>query len=212
MPTLATIQKVNVGQMCDTEICWTMVSAIGQVAGAIATFLAVIVSLWIAFHGRKPRLTLSVGERIVMGGVAPDVRLLVFDVANMGERPVHVRGLGWRTGWVRWGPSFLRYQYALQIVDPGPYGTPPPYELQPGDAASSMVLLEHVLAASTTRAGPPFFSRDLPILGRKGTKITGYAYTANGYMIRAKAEKALRKTLIKSEIDALAPARDAQSG
>lgn len=192
--------------MCETELCWTMVSAIGQVAGAIATFLAVVVSLWIAFHGRKPRMKLSVGERIAMGGGVPDARLLVFEVANMGERPVHIRGLGWRTGWLHWGPAFLRYQHAVQIIDPGPYGMPPPYELQPGAANSSMVLMQHVLAASRIRAGPPFFSRDWPVLGRKGTKITGYAYTANGYMIRMKAEKPLRNALIQSEIDALAEA------
>lgn len=196
--------------MCKTELCWTMVSAIGQVAGAIATFLAVMVSLWIAFHGRKPRMKLSVGERIVMGGGVPDVRLLVFEVANIGERPVHIRALGWRTGWMRWGPAFLRYQHAVQLVSPSPYGIPPPYELQPGAANSSMVAMEHVLAASRLRSGPPFFSRDWPLLGRKGTKITGYAYTANGYVIRVRAEKALRRVLIQSEIDVLSQAPDAR--
>lgn len=53
--------------MEEATLFWTKVAAIGQVAGAIATAAAVIVSLWIAFHGRKPRLKLTVGMRGLCG-------------------------------------------------------------------------------------------------------------------------------------------------
>lgn len=91
----------------ETIAFWEKISAIGQVAGAIATFAAVVVSLYIARRGRVPRLSLKVGERLTIGGGLPEQRLLMFSVTNMGERPVYVRQLGWRNGWLPHGPAWL---------------------------------------------------------------------------------------------------------
>lgn len=182
---------------------WEKIAAIGQVAGAAATFLAVVVSLWIAFHGRRPRLRLIVGERVIIGGGHDDFDVLMYEVANAGERPVHVRGIGWRTGWLRWGPKALRRKAAVQITNSAGMGSEPPYEIQPGAAVGSYALMENVMVHSRERGADPFFTRDWPVIGRRITRVRAYGYTADGYTIAVKPEKGLLKALAAGEIDAL---------
>ena len=88
------------------ELFWTKVAAISQAVAALGTFIAVGVSLWLATYGRRPKLKLTVGERLIFGGGEDTGRLLMFSVVNASERPVFIRGIGWRTGWLRWGPAF----------------------------------------------------------------------------------------------------------
>ncbi len=158
--------------MEDPALYWTKVAAIGQVAGAIATALAAVVSLWIAFHGRKPRLKLTVGERIIFGGGQSEIRVLMFKIANAGERPVHISGVGWLTGWSKWGPSFLQFKPAIQITGGAFYGDQaPPFEIQPGAAVTTQALMENVLAYAAERAEEPLFTRDWPFIGRRATRV-----------------------------------------
>ena len=123
----------------------------------------------------------------------------MFEVANSGERPVHIRGIGWRTGWVRWGPSFLKTKAAVQLTDDfgSDLGRRPPYELQPGASQSSYQILHEVL--NRPLESGPFFTRDWPLFGRRGTRIRAYAYTADGHTVTIKPEKGLNKSLVKSE-------------
>ena len=188
------------------ELFWLQVSALGQVAGAFATFLAVVTSLYIALHGRKPRLRVVVGERMILGGHEHGGKLLTFSVANQGERPVHVSGLGWRTGWLSFGPRFLRRQYAVQLTGGIGLGSDPPYQIEAGAAVSSYAVMSNVLEATRKRKGRPFFTRDWPGLGRRNTAVWGYAYTADGHTIHVRAEKALVEVLAEAERAALAEA------
>lgn len=181
------------------EIFWAKWAAIGQIAGAIATFLAVIVSLYIARSGRRPRLKLKVGERMVIGGDEHGLKLLMFSVANMGERPVHIRGIGWSTGWLRWGPAWIKSKAAIQLTGSIGFGTSPPYELQPGAEISSYALMENFTASIAEKADDPLFSRDYPFFGRRATRVKAYAYTADGHTIRVKPEPALVTDLLKVE-------------
>lgn len=186
--------------MSEVELYWLKVGALSQVAAAVATFLAVVVSLYIALHGRKPRLRLVVGERVIIGDGQIGPPLLTFSVANKGERAVHIMGVGWRTGWLRWGPRFLRRQHAIQMTGgAGFYSKDPPYELQPGAAASSHALLANVTDSIKAKSGDPFFARDWPIIGRRRTAIWGYAYTADGHTIHVRAEKAIAEALAEAE-------------
>lgn len=187
----------------DDQLFWSIVAAVGQVTGAIATFAAVVVSLYLATSARKPRVKLRVGERLIIGGGADDQRVLIFSVANVGERSVHVRTLGWRTGRFRWGPQWLKRQAAVQLTDGVPYGTSPPYELLPGAEISSYAEMGNVLTYCRERADRPLFTRDVPWLGRRRTAVRAFVSTADGYVIHVRAERALIDALVQAEKDAL---------
>jgi hypothetical protein len=187
------------------ELYWLKFGAIAQAAGAAATFLAVLVSLYIAFRVRKPRLRLrAYAGRLIGEDPAQDLSLATFSVVNAGERPVYVRGVGWRTGWLRWGPKFLRRQSAVQITGGGGIGQDPPYEIQAGGEVSSHALLDNLIQYSEERKTDPFYTRDWPLgLGRRGTRIRAYVYTADGHYLRAKPDKSLLTKLIAAERRAL---------
>lgn len=177
--------------MPESELFWLKVSAIGQVAGALATFLAVAVSLYIALHGRRPRLKLKVGKRMFLGGGLPDRDVIMFSVTNTGERPVHVRSLGWQTGWLRWGPRGWKRQLAVQMFGELREGTEPPYEIQPGQEVSSYIDFDSFIGRIEERDREPFFFRRWAKLGVKRTSIWGHVYTADGHTITARVEKEL---------------------
>ncbi len=163
--------------MEEATLFWTKVAAIGQVAGAIATAAAVIVSLWIAFHGRKPRLKLTVGIRLILGGVDFELTVLMFNIANAGERPVHIDGIGWMTGWLWWGPLFHKRKAAIQMTGVPQLGNnAPPFEIQRGAAVSTYALMDNILSNTRRHATEPFFTRDWPLSRRKITRVRAYAY------------------------------------
>ena len=187
-----------------TELYWTKLAAIDQIAGAAATFLAVVVSLWIAYHSRKPRVRLKVNHSMIIGGMTDGISFLVFEVANLGERPVHVRGIGWLTGWFPKGPQCMRGKSAVQMA-PGAdmfgLGREAPYELQPGASMSSFCDWDRMIAFAGERK-EPFFTRDWPIFGRRRTRILAYTYTADGHTFYVKPERALAAALVDAEIPA----------
>lgn len=187
----------------DDQLFWTIVAAVGQVAGAVATFAAVVVSLYLATSARKPRVKLRVGERLIIGGGVDDQRVLMFSVANLGERNVHVRTLGWRTGRLRWGPQWLKRQAAVQLTGGVLGGTDPPYELLPGAEISSHAEMGNILSYCGERADRPFFTRDTPWLGRRRTTVRAFISTADGYVIHVRPERTLLDALVQAEKDAL---------
>ena len=175
--------------MDEAALFWDKWSAIGQLLGAAATFLAVLVSLFIAFQGRRPRLKLRAGiYQFVTNGEFSDP-ILLFEVANAGDRPVHIRGVGWHTGWLRWGPKFLRLRHAVQVTGSIVGSIDPPYELQPGGYAASYAKMSDVLEHARERKDSPFFTRDWPVLGRRLTRVRAYAYTADGFEKAARPAK-----------------------
>lgn len=187
--------------MNEPELYWTKVAALGQVFGAIATFLAVIVSLWLAYHARKPRLRVRVTLQTIIGGMTDGLDFLAIDVANTGERPVHIRSVGWRTGWpTRW-PSFLARGAAYQMT-PGAemfgLGTQPPFELQPGASASMYCDMDRMTSHAGDRP-EPIFTRNWPVIGKKGTRLRACVFTADGHVFYAKPAKALAVALIAAE-------------
>ena len=189
----------------DDQLFWTIVAALGQVAGAIATFAAVVVSLCLATSARRPRVKLRVGERLIIGGGADDQRVLMFSVANVGERNVQVRTLGWQTGWFRWGPQWLKRQAAVQLTGGVPGGIDPPYELLPGAEITSVAEMGNILTYCLERAGRPLFTRDIPWLGRRSTIVRAFISTADGYVIHVRPEQTLLDVLVQAEKAALNP-------
>jgi hypothetical protein len=185
--------------MTDPSLYWQKISAIGQVAGAIATFAAVVVSLWLSLRIQRPRLKLIVGERLLLDAGQIKQRLLVFQIANIGDRTVHVKSFGWRTGRLNWGPMFLRRQQAIQQF----ITKAPPFELPPFADLSSYTEMATMLQYCRKRANDPFFSRDWPLLGRLSTTILASVNTAEGYTFYARLELATLNKFVEAEIEAL---------
>ena len=99
---------------------WSAVAAIGQVLGAIATFAAVLVSLWVVSTDRSIRgrgyariLVTFVGDG------SPGICHLGFRVENTGIRDFLVQSISWRTGWWKWGPDWAKFKYAIQTSGTG---------------------------------------------------------------------------------------------
>lgn len=188
--------------MTDAELYWQKIAALGQVAGAIATFGAVAVSLWVSIRSRRPRLKIRVGERLIIPGNPWDdnQNVLMFSIANVGDRTVHVNGVGWRTGWFRHGPSYVRRKQAVQMVGSIGLGVEPPFEVQPAAELSCYAAMENLINDSNQRIENPFFTRDWPLVGRRGTTVWGWVSTAEGYTFHVKLEVDARRTLANAEI------------
>lgn len=182
----------------DVELYWTKVAAIGQVAGAVATFLAVVISLYLARDSRRPRAAVRVGERLIIGGQM-DLEVLMFSIANVGIRPIHVRSVGWRTGFFRMGPRCLRQQHAIQLTG-GVIGFPePPFEVAPGTEISTYCLMSNIIQRCEDNSERPFFSRDFPIVGRRRVPVRGLVHTAEGRTFSVRAEPGLIARLASAE-------------
>lgn len=186
--------------MNDPIIFWTKFGAIAQALGAVGTFLAVVTSLYLAISNGRPRLRLRIGERTIIGDGVEYPRLLMFEVANAGDRPVQIRGLSWETGWLRWGPSPIKRIKAIQFTGHvGIQCADPPYQVEPGMSVASYAILDNVLVYARERKLSPLFSRDWPLIGRRKTRIRGYAYTADGFTIRISPEPTLVEMLVIAE-------------
>lgn len=187
--------------MTDPSLYWQKISAIGQVAGAIATFAAVAVSLWLSLRIQRPRLKLIVGERLIFADEQLDQRVLMFQIANVGDRTIQVKGFGWRTGRLSWGPRSLRRKYAVQVFDRAVL----PIVLQPAESAQYFADMKIVLAHCRERTAEPFFSRDWPIFGRQAVTIWASISTSEGYNFYVRLELATCRNLVQAEIEALLP-------
>ncbi|MHA6768099.1 hypothetical protein [Sphingobium ummariense] len=186
--------------MTGEELFWTKFAAIGQMLGALATLAAVVVSLMIASRSRRPALRLVVGKRIILSPSANDLEMLVFRVSNIGERHATISALGWRTGWTRRGPSFLRTQAAIQVMGSLNLGETVPFDLPPAGSVSCFASWENVVANAV--AASPFFTRDWPIFGRRATRVVAFIETADGHVFRVKPEASFRRAIFSAEVAA----------
>jgi len=73
---------------------WNAISAIGQVAGAIATVAAVIVSLHLARRSERARLKIKCQLATTRPG-SIEAGYIHISVANIGVRPERITALGW---------------------------------------------------------------------------------------------------------------------
>lgn len=143
---------------------WEKVAALGQVAGAIATFAAVCVSLWLAHSERRAHLKVRAGLQMTfVGDGSPFEDVISIKITNHGLRPTHISQVGWRTGWVQCGPRWLAFQYAAQMFD-HPIsvisGPRPPFGLGPGEEATLILSPEPFKKGGEMR--DTFFNRHFP--------------------------------------------------
>jgi hypothetical protein len=111
-------------------------NAIGTWIAGLATFSAVIVSLWLARHAERVDLAVNVGLRSIFAGDgSPPEQALSFDVTNRGAKPVTVVSIGWVVG------TGKARRYCMQTTS-APYTANVPVELAHGKTARFFVSFE----------------------------------------------------------------------
>ncbi|WP_148216758.1 hypothetical protein [Phenylobacterium zucineum] len=194
-------------------LLWTKVAALGQVAGAIATSAAVIVSLWVVLSERAARVTVTAGLRLLLVPGHPEMAEEVINVTvtNIGQRPVRVMSIGWRTGWLRrLGPKWARHQFAIQTNGSRRDSHSPPYILEPGEQKSMLLDLEPFRGDERRSVRTDeMFGRIVPLLGRVPGNIRCAAHVVGSHSAYFAVEKPLAAFLFSGErSDALEKARN----
>lgn len=174
----------------DPATWWTAFGAIAQAAGAVATFAAVAISLWIVFSERAMKASGSADIKLLFAGDgSPEQRLVGIEVLNAGVRPFHVSGVGWRTGWLPFGPQVLRYRQAMMDATTLNQ-TPGPHIIEPGRTEGFYRPMAD-MAQSASRA--ELFERKLPILGE--APIRAVVHITGRRPLRLKVSKGLEAFL-----------------
>ncbi|MBO9377430.1 hypothetical protein GG804_11685 [Sphingomonas histidinilytica] len=147
----------------DTAEFWTIVAAIGQVAGALATAWAVIITMRIVSTERRPIMTIRADLALIIGdGQTPTQDVITVTVANIGVRRFKCTGLSWRTGHLRRGPAWLKRQYAVQMPTYLPGSPQPPFTLEPGDQVSILIDPQPFQSDKRAALREQFFCRRYP--------------------------------------------------
>ena len=150
----------------DPATWWNAFGAIAQALGAVATFAAVGVSLWIVVSERTMRARGSAGIRVSFAGDGtPGQYMVGIEVLNTGVRPFHVGSVGWRTGWFSRGPKAARYRFALQNDSVMVNQKVGPMIVEPGRNEGFYTLLADMKNPTGEAARNEMFRRRLPILG-----------------------------------------------
>ena len=185
------------------EIDWDKWAAIGQIAGALGTFFAVLTSLYLARDSIRPKLSVNAGIRIIIeaGAQEPFPKLIVFDVRNVGMRDVYVDQIGWRVGrWPFRKPYLLARGFAVQPFGTVLESTNPPFALAQGRRVTSMLQFEQTISSIKKRHGDsPFFAKVYPIMGIRRSPVFVQVHLSSGETIKARVEKDLESALFDAE-------------
>lgn len=153
---------------------WTKIAAIGQVAGAIATLLAVIAALYLARSERRIRVKVAASlSRIVDARGA--IQTVTVTVENIGLRTAKIDAIGWIGGvptWrlpraVRWiVPRWLQQETLHQIPDYASLINDNfPWRLEPYESKSTHFKREDFLREFSSKQGNVFF-RNIPLINK----------------------------------------------
>jgi hypothetical protein len=182
----------------DQPLFWTKIGAIGEVAGAVATFAAVCVSLWLARSEQRPHIKVQAGLRLLFAGDgSPFTDVISIRVTNFGLRPVRISSVGWRTGWMKRGPKWLTYQHAVQKFDfPVPMVSS---QTLPCDLGAGQEVLFYISPEPFKKADDTsrtFFSRRLPWRHKSTpTKICVAVFMVASRTLMTRVEPNLEKFL-----------------
>ena len=166
-------------------------NAIGTWVAGIATFAAVVVSLWLAGRGERIDLLARVGLRSIFAGDgSPPVQALSFDVTNRGHRPVTVVSIGWTVG------KGKNAKFCMQTVS-APYTANCPVELNHGKSANFLVSFE-----ATPNWAEEFSTKFLPDKSPRTLKtLVALVHTSVGSTVRVKPEENVL-TLLSGRVEA----------
>lgn len=160
-------------------------NVVGTWLAGLATFSAVVVSLYLANRKTSVQLKVVVGLRLLIrGDGSPAQEHLVFKVTNLAEHPVIIEGIGWVAG------RGKHRIYALQTVS-GDWTSHYPSELTHAKSASFMVSFLDTPNWMTD------FARDfLAEVSDEGLKtLRAQVFTSVGKTIEVKPEQTLLERL-----------------
>lgn len=107
---------------------------------ALATFAAVVVSLWLARTSNRVRLETFVSHVLMITpGEDYMPEYVSFRVTNIGMRTANLQGIGWESGIFNWGP--FKKKYALQRTDGYSNNPRLPIKLGDGEVANYLIQL-----------------------------------------------------------------------
>ena len=166
-------------------------NVIGTWVAGIATFCAVVVSLWLSGRSERIDLLVQVGIRSIFAGDgSPPTRALSFEVTNRGHRPVTVVSIGWTVG------KGKTTKFCVQTVS-APYTATCPVELSHGKSANFLVSFE-----ATPNWDVEFSTKFLPDKTLKTLKsLFALVHTSVGSTVRVKPEENVL-ALLRSHVEA----------
>ena len=125
----------------DPSLYWTKVAAIGQVAGAIATFLAAGIALWLSLSERRVNIRISAKFWTMHCANGIFIPMVAITVDNVGHRRAKILMFGWTTGYanhIRILPKIFRLRSMFQNPDYTWDINPSfPWTLEPGESKST---------------------------------------------------------------------------
>ena len=118
-----------------------LLEVLGIWLAGLATFSAVLVSLWLARTSNAEEVDLSVYHSLkISPGVKATPEFITFAITNLGPRSVTICNIGWRSGLFRYGPC--KAVHAVQLPDGDPSNSEMPCTLGDGDMARYLVPLD----------------------------------------------------------------------
>lgn len=162
---------------------WQFINTFADWVSAVGTVSAVWVSLWLARNASRPKGRITANVMLLAGDGELSPHFLDIAVANTGDRPFTVTGVGWRVGLP------LSRRYAYQKTDGSPDYAPSdplPFELHIGRRASWRIDLERVYKRDNTTWTQHFANKflgkwpaiDLWTLRVQAFTSTGHVFTA----------------------------------
>jgi len=160
-------------------------NAAGTWIAGLATFAAVVVSLYLANRSNKVHLKVYAGLRVIFAGDgSPPEEHLNISVTNLGDRPVTINSVGWAIG------KGKKKQLCIQTVS-GRYTNQYPIELAHGKEANFKVSF-----LNTPNWAKDFMDGFTKTPTDKHLKtLDVLVYTSVGQIIKAKPEKGLLELL-----------------
>lgn len=169
---------------------WLQVwNVVGTWLAGVATFGAVVVSLWLARQQGRVRLSVhaAVMFRFTRDGTPP-VECIGYRVTNLGDRAVNINAIGWAVG------KRKAKRFAVLETDDR-LAAALPKRLEHGEAATFMVELDSGMLPHMRE----HFVKDAPV-----ASLVSWASTASGVTVEAKPS---RELLARLEAFPSTPAR-----
>lgn len=139
---------------------------------------------------------------MVIGGGAPAIDVMSFTLTNVGTRTAGIGAVGWRMGWFRFGPKWLRYSYGVQMLGPPvtmPGSSVTPFDLAPGERKAITLVLDYYEAH---KRNEDMFTRTIPLIKNPVPgNIHLWIEIVGARTIFVKVEEGLAKFLASGKID-----------